>query len=123
MQILNQNVLKEKNNKKKNINQILHKIEIEKKLENDENVLEEKNKILKLPKTYYETDKELNNDIKNILIKNRNLNLDYHKEYVQLNTIYIERFLKKCIKEEKFQSEKKKLSKNFCYFRFNSNFY
>ena len=113
MQILNQNVLKEKSNKKKNINQILHKIEIEKKLENDENVLEEKNKILKLPKTYYEIDKELNNDIKNIFIKNRNLNLDYRKEYVQLNTIYIERFLKKCIKEEKFQSEKKNYRKIF----------
>ena len=108
-QILN-NSSKEK--KKKNLNKILHNIEIKKKL-NEENVLEEKNKILKLPKEYYEIDKELNNNIKNIFIKNRNLKLDYKKEYIQLNTIYIERFLKKCIKEEKFQSEKKNYRKIF----------
>ena len=108
-QILN-NSSKEK--KKKNLNKILHNIEIKKKL-NEENVLEEKNKILKLPKEYYEIDKELNNNIQNIFIKNRNLKLDYKKEYIQLNTIYIERFLKKCIKEEKFQSEKKNYRKIF----------
>lgn len=108
-QILN-NSSKEK--KKKNLNKILHNIEIKKKL-NEENVLEEKNKILKLPKEYYEIDKELNNNIKNIFIKNRSLKLDYKKEYIQLNTIYIERFLKKCIKEEKFQSEKKNYRKIF----------
>ena len=108
-QILN-NSSKEK--KKKNLNKILHNIEIKKKL-NEENVLEEKNKILKLPKEYYEIDKELNNNIKNIFIKNRNLKLDYKKEYIQLNTIYIERFLKKCIKKEKFESEKKNYRKIF----------
>ena len=108
-QILN-NLSKEK--KKKNLNKIIHKIEIEKKL-NEENVLEEKNKILKLPKEYYEIDKELNNNIQNIFIKNRNLKLDYQKEYIQLNTIYIERFLKKCIKKEKFESEKKNYRKIF----------
>ena len=108
-QIIN-NLSKEK--KKKNLNKIIHKIEIEKKL-NEENVLEEKNKVLKLPKEYYEIDKELNNNIQNIFIKNRNLKLDYQKEYIQLNTIYIERFLKKCIKKEKFESEKKNYRKIF----------